>query len=91
MMDFSQIGFVGLVVIVCIDALKEQFPGIKGNLTRLIALVIGGAIGLLFQVGILHGVQIDLIGGVFAGVAAVAGNTLIMRAGGETAQRSESQ
>lgn len=82
-MDLAQVGIVGMVVLVVIDAIKEQYPLIKGNLTRLIALIIGAIIGYMAQTGIIQNLNIDLVGGVFAGVAAVAGNTLAVRAGGD--------
>lgn len=79
-MDYGQIGFVSLVVIVVTDALKEVFPQVKGNVTRLVALSTGGLIGVLGQSGLIPS-NIDVISGIIAGVTAVAGNTLIAKVG----------
>lgn len=63
---------VGLVTLVITDVIKENLPGIKGNLTRLIAALIGGALGWAVVSGLIPAQYIALLGG----VVAVAGNTL---------------
>lgn len=88
-MDLGQVGFVSLVVIVITDVVKEQLPDIKGNITRLIAIVIGGGLGIMSTTGIIPGLNIDVVGGVLAGVAAVAGNTLVTRVGIESVPEVE--
>lgn len=78
-MDIGQVSFIGLVVITIIGAIKDQFPTMKGNTTRLVALVIGGALGLLAQVGFLMGVEATIVTGIMAGVAAVGTVTVVDR------------
>jgi hypothetical protein len=80
-MDVGQVTFVGLVVITIVGALKDRFPNMTGNTTRLAALVIGGAIGILAQVGFLPGVEATLVSGIMAGVAAVGTITVVDRVG----------
>lgn len=78
-MDLMQVGFIGLVVIVMVGALKDWVPAITGNTTRLAALVIGGVLGLLAQSGFLPGVDATVVTGIMAGVAAVATTTVADR------------
>lgn len=80
-MDIGQVTFIGLVVITITGALKDKFPKMSGNTTRLAALVIGGIIGLIAQVGWLPGVDATLVTGIMAGVAAVATVTVADRVG----------
>lgn len=72
-MDFTQITFVGLVVVTVVGALKDQFPTMTANTTRLVALCIGLVLGLLGQVGLLvvPGVTLNVVTGIWAAVAAV--------------------
>jgi hypothetical protein len=80
-MDIGNVGFIGVVVIVAVGALKEKYPAISGNTTRLVALIIGAVIGLISQFGLLPGVSATIVSGVFAGVAAVATVTVADRVG----------
>lgn len=80
-MDIGQVTFVGLVVITIIGALKDAFPQITNNMTRLAALLIGGIIGLLAQVGALPGVEGTVVTGIMAGIAAVGTVTVADRIG----------
>lgn len=82
-MDIGQVGFIGLVVITVVGALKDSFPQMTGNMTRLVALVVGGIIGLLAQVGLLMGVDATFVTGMMAGVAAVGTVTVVDRVRGE--------
>ena len=76
-MDLTQVSLVGMMVVVFTDAIKDIFPKIGGNVTRLMALVIGALIGFLAQKGFLPGITIDFVGGIMAGITAVAGHTLV--------------
>lgn len=80
-MDIGQVTFIGLVVITIIGALKDAMPNITGNMTRLAALVIGGIIGLLAQVGLLPGIDSTLVTGIMSGIAAVGTITVADRVG----------
>lgn len=80
-MDIGEVTFVGLVVITIVGALKDQFPNMTGNMTRLAALVVGGVIGLLAQVGVLPGVDANFVTGIMSGVAAVGTITVADRVG----------
>lgn len=82
-MDLGQVSFIGLVVVVAVGALKEKYPTISGNTTRLLAIAIGGVLGLIAQLGFLPGVAATLVSGVFAGIAAVATVTVADRVGGD--------
>lgn len=82
-MDLGQVTFIGLVVITVVGALKDRFPAsMTGNTTRLAALIVGGALGLIAQVGFLPGVDANLVTGIMAGVAAVATTTVADRIAG---------
>jgi len=78
-MDLGQISFIGLVVVTIVGALKDQFPAMKGNTTRVAALVIGGILGALAQGGFLPGVNATIVTGIMAGIAAVGTVTVIDR------------
>lgn len=78
-MDLAQVGFIGLVVITVVGAIKDRFPDMTGNTTRLTALVIGGVVGLIAQLHFLPGVEATLVTGIMAGVAAVATTTIADR------------
>lgn len=80
-MDIVQVGFIGLVVITVIGAIKDRFPKMTGNTTRLVALVIGGVVGVVAQFGVLPGVEGNIVTGIMAGVAAVATTTIADRVG----------
>lgn len=80
-MDIGNVTFVGLVVITVVGALKDQFPTMTGNMTRLAALIAGAIIGLLSQVGVLPGVEGNVVTGIMAGVAAVGTITVADRVG----------
>jgi len=78
-MDLGQIGFIGLVVITIVGALKDNFPKMTGNMTRLAALIIGAVIGLIAQFGYLPGIEATVVTGIMAGVAAVGTVTVVDR------------
>lgn len=80
-MDIGQVGFIGLVVITIVGALKDVFPNMTGNLTRLVALVIGAILGAFGQLGLLMGVEVNIVTGIMAGVAAVGTITVADRIG----------
>lgn len=87
-MDFIDVGVGAMIVTVVVDAIKEQAPNIKANLTRLIALLVGGGIGALIQYINANvapsGIELTLVSGILAGAAAVGINTVATRsAGGE--------
>jgi zinc transporter ZupT len=85
-MDIGNVTFVGLVVITIVGALKDAFPTMTNNMTRVAALVIGGIIGLLAQVGLLAGVDATVVTGIMAGVAAVGTVTVADRVGMKAAR-----
>lgn len=80
-MDIGNVTFIGLAVITIIGAIKDVAPNLGGNTTRLVALIIGGVIGLIAQIGLLPGVEATLVTGIMAGVAAVGGVTVADRFG----------
>lgn len=80
-MNIAEIGIIALIVVVCTDALKEAWPLITGNMTRLIALVLGGILGYLAQVGILPITDTTVITGMVSGVVAVGGHSLFSQVG----------
>lgn len=80
-MDLGNLTFIALVVITIVGALKDQFPTMTGNMTRVAALVVGGVLGLLAQANLLPGVDATIVTGIMAGVAAVGGVTIADRVG----------
>lgn len=80
-MDIGQVGFVGLVVITLVGAVKDSFPSMTGNQTRLVALVFGFILGLLGQLNLLPGVGVNIVTGIMAGIAAVGTVTVADRIG----------
>jgi len=82
-MDLAELSIIALIVVVCTDALKESFPQIKQNLTRLIALLIGAVLGYLAQVGILPIPDTTVITGLVSGALAVGTHSIASRMGGE--------
>lgn len=80
-MSFTEL-FVGAAVITVIGALKEVFPTMTGNITRVAAFVVGAIIGLLAQVGALPGVEATVVTGIMSGIAAVATVSVADRVGG---------
>lgn len=82
-MDLAQVGIIALVVITITEALKELFPRLTGNLTRLIALFLGAFLGYLAQVGVLPIPDTNLVSGAISGVVAVGGHILASKMGGD--------
>lgn len=80
-MDIANVGFIGVVVIVLVGAIKDAWPTLTGNQTRVVALVIGLILGLLGQVNLLPGVQVDVVTGIMSAVAALATVTVADRVG----------
>jgi hypothetical protein len=78
-MDLGNVSFIGLVVITLIGVIKESFPAITGNMTRLVALVIGLVLGLLGQFNLLPDVSVNVVTGIMAAIAAVGTMTAIDR------------
>lgn len=81
-MELGSVGAAGLIVIVIVDALREVFPQISGNVTRLVALVIGFLLGGLSQMGALPELQLTLVSGALAGATAVGVSAVARRVGG---------
>lgn len=87
-MDIGNVGFIGLVVITIVGAIKDAVPNkpdgtspMTGNITRVVALVVGGLLGGLAQAGLLMGVEATIVTGIMAGIAAVGTVTVADRVG----------
>lgn len=80
-MDLGQLTFIALAVVTIVGALKDAFPTMTGNVTRLTALIIGAILGLIAQVHLLPGVDATIVTGAMSGVAAIGGVTLLDRVG----------
>lgn len=78
-MDLGQVSFVGLIVITIVGALKDWFPTLTGNQTRLVALGIGLVLGLLGQLNLLMGVEVNVVTGIMAAIAAIGTVTVVDR------------
>lgn len=76
--------FIGLVTVAVVDAIKDQWPQVKGKVTVLVAGVVGGLLALVTQLiaestSGLPEVHIAL--GVAAGLAAAGGVGIAKRVG----------
>ena len=80
-MDLGQVGFVGVVVVAVVAAIKDWFPQVTGNQTRLIAIGIGLVLGLLGQNSLIPGVEVNIVTGIMAAVAALGTVTVVDRIG----------
>ena len=82
-MNLSSVGVISLVVVVVVDALKDQFPKLTGNVTRLVALVVGGVLGYGASVGYLPLAGMDIVTGAVAGAIAAGGISVVNKVGNE--------
>lgn len=82
-MDVSPVVLIGLIVVTIVEVVKEKVPGVSGNVTRLLALILGGLIGALFQFGVFPGMTGSIVMGIVAGVGAVGTSTLASMASGK--------
>lgn len=78
-MDLGELGFVGVIVVAVVGAFKDQFPLMTGNQTRLVALLTGSILGILGQFGLLPGIELNVVTGIMAAMAAVGTMTAIDR------------
>ena len=74
-MDAGQVSVSALIVMTVVGAVKDQWPTITGNQTRLLAVVIGGVLGYLSQAGYIPLPGVDLVEGIISGAAAVGVHT----------------
>lgn len=78
-MNIGELTFIAVVVVATTGALKDAFPTMTGNATRLVAIVVGGVLGLLAQTGWLPGIDANFVTGALAGVAAIGTVTVADR------------
>lgn len=74
-MDASQLSVSALIVMTVVGAVKDQWPTITGNQTRLLAIGVGGLLGYLAQAGYVPLPGVDLVEGIISGAAAVGVHT----------------
>lgn len=78
-MDVANVGIVGVMVITIVGAIKDTYPLMTGNQTRLVAVIIGALLGLLGQFNLLIGLDVNVVTGILSAVAAVATVTVADR------------
>ncbi len=80
-MNVGEVALASVIIVTIIDAIKDFFPTITGNITRLVAMALGAVLGGLAQAGFLPVPDLNLVTGIMSGLAAVGGHTLLSNMG----------
>lgn len=77
----TSVGVTSLVVVTVVDAVKDFFPQLTANQTRLVALVVGGILGFAASFNFLPLPGMNVVTGAVAGAIAAGGVAVVKKVG----------